>query len=439
MKVIIAEDELLERKAMRKFLEEHFTDLEVVGEAVNGRKAIELAESFLPDIMLMDIKMPGLSGIEAMERIHQANPSIKFIMVTAYDSFDYAKKAMKLGVREYILKPSKKEETIRAILRVKKEIDQEQQTLDNRRALFLTKLIQGEDVSRLKLNLFTKMQSGFFFVMSEMVKLPSEYIQHDKIGFYPSNVILDNGTVLKKIQALQLELGTVYIGVGHPYANLTELATSYYEAKQALRHLVEAGQKKYGFPPKVEESPDIDGFLQVLKEGNEDSVWAQFDEICHQLDMEAYYKIKQVVEDKSLKFPECPFEQLTTSEDWRDFLQMVCLEIRHHFQSQTKIERAKQFIKEHYQDQISLEDVSEYTDLSMNYLSNLFRETTGRTFSDYLTSIRIKMAKELLQENQASLKEISFEIGYRDPNYFSRVFKKYEGISPKQYQNQIVK
>lgn len=391
-------------------------------------------------MMLMDIKMPGLSGIEAMERIYQINPQIKFIMVTAYDSFDYAKKAMKLGVREYILKPSKKEETVRAILSVKKEIKQEQQTLANRQALFLTKLMQGEDAEALRRNLYPKMQSGFFFVMNQAVPLPSSYIQRDKVGFFVAEEKLDNAIVLKKMRALQLELGDVYLGVGHPYQRLSDLATSYYEARLALHHLVEAGgHKKYGFPPKVEESRDLDTLMQALKDGNEDRVWAEFDELADALDIEAYFKIKQIIEEKQCPFPNIAFEQLETREDWRDFLQMICLEIGNHFQSRNKIERAKQFIDEHYQEQVSLEDLSAYTDLSMNYLSNLFREETGQTFSDYVTSIRIEKAKELLQENETTLKEISSEIGYRDPNYFSRVFKKQEGISPKQYQNQILK
>jgi len=440
VRVVIAEDEMLERKAMRKFLEEHFHDIEIVGEAVNGRKAIELAEEQKPDLMLMDIKMPGIDGLEAMERISKTHPMIKFIVVSAYDSFRYAKQAMKFGVKEYILKPSNQEEAIRAILNVKKEIARDRQMNENRRAFFLTKIMQGEEVHSLQQSLFPDMKSGFFIVMNQTVPLPINYLQKDQVALYISNEILDNAAVLTKVRTLQLQLGAhVYIGIGHPSSQVGDLTNSYYEAKQALFQLVEAGQKKYGFPPLRKTGPDITPFFRALEEGNEDRVWLLFEEIVDQLDVECYFKIKQLVEEKERTFPDIPSHQLQTASDWRGFLEMVCYEIREYYQSKNKIGRAKQYISENYHRSLTLEEVADVTELSPNYFSQLFREETGYTFSDYVTEVRIQTAKELLRENNTTLKEISSHIGYRDPNYFSRVFKKQVGLSPKQYQNQIIK
>lgn len=440
MRVVIAEDEMLERKAMRKFLEEHFHDMEIVGEAVNGRTAIELAEKYRPDLMLMDIKMPGIDGLEAMERIYKADPSIKFIVVSAYDSFHYAKKAMKLGVKEYILKPSNKEETIRAILNVKKEMEQEHQMNESRRALFLTKIIQGEDASLLQKSLFPTMKSGFFILTNKAVPLPTSFLQKDKVGLYITDEKLDNAAVLTKVRTLQFQLGSdVYIGVGHPYERLEDLTGSYYEAKQALFHLVEAGQKKYGFPPLRKQSTDLAPFLQALEEGDEDLVWLLFDEIANHLNVESYFKIKQLVEEMERPFPEVDVDRLKTKRAWREFLEIICYEIREYYQSKNKIDRAKQYISQNYQQPLTLEEVADIIELSPNYFSQLFHEETGYTFSDYVTEVRMQKAKELLRKNDKTLKEISILIGYRDPNYFSRVFKKQIGISPKQYQNQIIK
>src|SRR5690625_4809883 len=122
MRILIAEDKLLERKSMKKFIETNFSTMEVVGEAVNGRKAIELAKTVQPDIIFMDIKMPGINGLEAIKQIHANDPAIKFILVSAYDTFDYAKQAMEFGIKDYILKPGKKEEIVQALLRVEKEV-----------------------------------------------------------------------------------------------------------------------------------------------------------------------------------------------------------------------------------------------------------------------------------------------------------------------------
>ncbi|SFM26586.1 two-component system, response regulator YesN [Gracilibacillus orientalis] len=439
MKVVIAEDEFLERKAMHKFLEEHFSDIEQIEEAVNGRKAIELAESIHPDIMLMDIKMPGINGLEAMEAICRDFPLTKFIMLTAYDSFDYAKQAMKLGVREYILKPSKKEEIIRAFLNVKGELEQDKQILDNRRALFLTKVIQGEDADMIQPSLCPDMQSGFFMMANKALTLSDDYITQDNIALYISNQRLDNADVLKQIRSLQLTLGDdYYIGAGHPYDHVEDLTTSYYQAKKALRQLFKAKQKNYGFASNEAEEIPTNKFLDAIRDGEEQKVWVLFDVIAPYANVELFVQIKQIAEDKGVKLDTIP-EELVTTEDWKEFMQLVCREIKYYFQSQDKIVKAKQFIANNYHKQINLMDVSAYTELSTNYVSNLFHEATGSTFIDYLTEIRIKKAKQLLQTNNATLKEISYDIGYKDPNYFSRVFKKHVGLSPKQYQSQIVK
>lgn len=112
MRILLAEDELIERKAMVKFLQENFQNMEVVGEAANGRMAVEMALEKQPDIMFVDIQMPGLNGLEAIEKIQAHNPAIRFILVSAYDSFAYAKEAMRFGIKDYILKPGRKEEIV---------------------------------------------------------------------------------------------------------------------------------------------------------------------------------------------------------------------------------------------------------------------------------------------------------------------------------------
>jgi len=83
--------------------------------------------------------------------------------------------------------------------------------------------------------------------------------------------------------------------------------------------------------------------------------------------------------------------------------------------------------------------VAEKVELSPPYFAKIFKEETGNTFVDYVTELRLEKAKELLLQNQLSFKEISFAVGYRDPNYFSRVFKKYFHMSPREFRNTILK
>lgn len=476
MKIIIAEDELLERKAMRKFLEENFQQMEVIGEAANGRKAIELAESLRPDVILMDIKMPGINGLEAIEIIHQFQPSIKFVLVSAYDSFEYAKQAMKFGVKEYILKPSKKEETIKAMLRVQKELEEEKKGIEEKehtgaiaKKHLLSKLMkyeQGEEIEKLQHALFPNMIYGCFMTIKDAEQPISlnveavieEIVDDTYILDWQANQMIvllmrsekfDRAGLLKKARLLQMKLGrTVYIGIGHP-TRLTEVANSYHQSLSSLEHLMKVKHSNYGFPVE-EDSPSGNNLVPLLNEiqaGNEMGALHQLNPLLSEPNrkqqilvlQELYYKIKQLLESKQIKPWNKSIDELKSNQDWIQYVRLICLHIQQHYQSKHKIERAKAYIQENYAHSISLEEVADLCELSSNYLSNLFKETTGETFIDYVTNVRLKEASQLLEETDLSLKEISFMVGYKDPNYFSRVFKKYFQLSPKQYQQKLLK
>ncbi|WP_158634022.1 response regulator transcription factor [Radiobacillus deserti] len=476
MKVIIAEDELLERKAMRKFLETNFQQVEVIGEASNGRKAIELAESLRPDVMLMDIKMPGINGLEAIEIIHQFQPSIKFVLVSAYDSFEYAKQAMKFGVKEYILKPSKKEETIKAMLRIHKEIEEERKGLEEKEQTgiiakkhFLSKLMkyeQGEEVEQLQKALFPNMMYGCFFAIKDASQQLGESIEKELQDILEDTYISDwqadqvivllmrsekfeRAKLLKHARLLQMRLGKrVYIGVGHP-TRLSEVANSYHQSLSSLEHLMSVQHRNYGFPVEEEyrDRNSLEPLLNEIQAGDELGAIYQLNQLIEETNRqqrtlvlhELYYKIKQLLEAKQIKPWNKSIHELQSNQDWVQYVRLICLHIQQHYQSKHKIERAKTYIQEHYAHSVSLEEVADLCELSPNYFSNLFKETTGETFIDYVTNVRLNKASQLLEESDLSLKEISFMVGYKDPNYFSRVFKKYYQLSPKQYQQKLLK
>jgi two-component system response regulator YesN len=107
---------------------------------------------------------------------------------------------------------------------------------------------------------------------------------------------------------------------------------------------------------------------------------------------------------------------------------------KHEEQSMSAINKAKQYIDENYMKELTLDDVSRVVNISSYYFSKVFKEETGENFIDYLTKLRIEAAKKLLKTTNKSMKEISAEVGYPDPNYFSRNFKKYTGKTPTDYQ-----
>ena len=106
-------------------------------------------------------------------------------------------------------------------------------------------------------------------------------------------------------------------------------------------------------------------------------------------------------------------------------------------QTETLVSKVKTYIEENYQKDISLDEVSRLVDISPYYFSKLFKQEAGKNFIEYLTEIRMRHAEEFLRDTSYSIKEVCVMSGYSDPNYFSRLFKKYEGVTPSEYRERL--
>jgi len=120
IKLLIADDEQIVLDSLKFIIENNCHDVDVIGFAKSGREAIEKADALRPDVIFMDIRMPGIDGIEAIKRIKEIHNDIEFVIITAYDYFNYAKEAIKLDVVDYLLKPMNKNKVIDTVLKVKK-------------------------------------------------------------------------------------------------------------------------------------------------------------------------------------------------------------------------------------------------------------------------------------------------------------------------------
>lgn len=473
MNVLIAEDELIERKSMKKFIEENFSKIKVVGEAVNGREAIEKTQTLQPDVILMDVKMPGIDGIEAVRQINEQYPSVKFIMVSAYDSFDYAKEAMSYGIKDYILKPGKKEEIIRALLRLKKELleDEEreieqQQSRSWKEEKWLKKLMQqsaGKETDALRKELFPAMKSCYFLVFMQETSYLLETIRNalqqnlthpfvllDEDSYTAAAIIIQkemgDPDILKTAQLLHYTLGEgTYIGAGNVYTTQEKMVQSFSEAYAACFHLKTNQQRAYGFLAETyqDRGAILSKIYTSIEKGNGAEAAAYFKEkqsLLSDKDKEQLYvQLQHLLEEHNVSASFPSMSALNTVDDWYHYLHMFGNQLHESYQANQSLNQIKNYLRNHFNEPLTLEEAAFRIQLSPNYFSNLFKQTFQMNFTEYVTKLRMEEAKTLIKENEHTLKEVSYLVGYKDPNYFSRVFKKYFQQSPKQFQQEIFK
>ncbi|WP_312473385.1 response regulator [Neobacillus sp.] len=526
LKILIVDDEVLERKALTQIINGSVQDVLVIGEAPNGRKAIEMAKEHQPDIIFMDIKMPGIDGVQAVKAIKKVDLGIRFIMVSAFNTFEYAKEVMQQGVKEYILKPSRKQDILAALERVTGEIYEERKQRDEQRSLKenldrAVSIAQKEWVSSLLVNqvqditfdewgqlLGVEITSGYIMLFSLLLEgnaepsisekqnwymwlkevLKSVVKQHEvmigpltesqapvlflckktteKVNFRTSaQAIIDSMVSLFHKESFN---GELRIGIGLPYNHAHELNKSYHEALLTLNELIKMPNRKYLFGVKqgAAETPSPSGVLEIekklldaVRQGDVNQVLYYFDSFVsnHVVNKnvqspmvkksidELFILISRMLHELGISYERAPaIEELDDSmmifEKGKSHLLAVVqhVQVWRNQHAKGMLHKAKEYIEDHYADSITLELVAEYVELSPFYFSKLFKDRFGMTFIDYLTEIRIKHAKAEMVDQGKSLKEICYSVGYKDPNYFSRVFKKHTGLSPTEFRRATV-
>lgn len=426
LRLLIADDEHYERESIMNILDANFKDEFDISEARNGREAIEISERFRPEIIIMDIKMPGINGLTAIKEIRKFIPNAYVIILTAYDYFDFAVEAVKNNVKEYILKPFSKEELSEkvkaALAYVKTEREKRKKEIEDQERLYnlmpvlenelcyaiITDSIQSIDYETYSKYLNMSFQKGCSMVV-RFKEEPSEQNTRQRVGEFIKEVI---NRRYKAIASYKFTKDLIYILQNKDEMDEYEVRFNLVNLATDIRREV---KRVFDLSVKIGIGKCYSG-IEAMHKSCQEAI-SSLDYITDNIHVVHFQDIESSINVKGT----AP-EKLQSAEK-----EKVAL-----------FKRVEQYIADNLKEELDLEETAAKFSLSSYYFSRSFKEAIGYNFTDYINMMRIKRAKELMKNDAMSIKEIGYSVGFSDPNYFSKVFKKYEGISPTEYKSKLV-
>lgn len=399
-KLMIADDEALERQALRHFIQNSKAEVGEILECANGIDAVKTALLKQPEICILDIKMPGLSGLEAMEQIKAVNKNCKIIFSTAYSYFDYAVKALQAGALDFMVKPVKKERLIQVVNKAIDELDAEHnQEAYRSKITDMTYVLEKRILRELITGQTDEETLWFFDAMG--IREPYGCIFFVRFG---REISEEEKSRLSKLLRADLTA-----------AGYTHLL---YVHRKSIDFMVFAKTK--------DQTGEIADHVERIFAYAMDSL-----RIPHTIGTGTWEEDLMQMEFSYLCAKEAVGEYVTAEK--REILVGQPSSEKDSKAVPSEIESVCKYMKEHYSEKITLISIADSVGFSKYYISRLFKQHMGVTIIDYLIKVRLDKAKELLAKGDYSIKQISFMVGYSDPNYFTWSFKKYLGISPIKY------
>ena len=530
-RLLIADDEYWVRDELSDMLEWERYGISFLTPAEDGEKAWEEIEKEKPDILITDVNMPFMNGVELVKNVKNKYPDIVVIMLSGYNDFDYVKESLLAGAMDYIMKPISKMQMIQVLTKALEHINEQISIKQNReveRSQFLrassslndreySVLITNEKRHRndnlfrpsatigmnipdggfatmlIKIHGLSAFAELFQYDMSllsytikqriEEVKELNTLIVYNNIYSTSEFVLLVNEKreVLKeKAYYLPLALKEftgkiVSIGISDVAFSESDLYSSYKEAKNALLmrefsdgSVVNASwdvlpmMKKEG-EISSETKSELESILNKKPEELRDYLFEKLG-LKHIRDQKwTIYRVQEFVRYVALTLmmkrgksgsdqePEDIVNLLIHSAENMEYDELIS-EMEIIIEScggevinepaagsgKKTVQEIAEYIKEHYFEDLSLSSLSEMYHMESTYLSRLYRRETGMTIMNSIAFHRITRAKELMKEKNASLTDIAFRVGYDDYNYFNRVFRKFEGCSPRDYKDKQI-
>lgn len=516
MKVLIVDDEKLERVLIRKGFDWEGHGFTVVGEASSGEEALSLVAIHEPQVILTDINMDGMNGLTLSENILKVSPKSHLVIITGFREFEYARKALKIGVEDFLLKPVSMADLSLVALKIKEKMAKEreeeeaffklkeQALADQKRVMarFFQQAIEGdlkekEVLEKLKVFHFQSLVQGFGVLSvrleEEAKSLQSEAVrafitdhlaknfEHMVFVHYQQKIIVVLATkeedtlmaVAKEVQHLvetSMEL-PLTIGVSGLQKDIGALSKAYKEADRALSASVLLGKHRcisYGAYQEllhknmVRKDLDWEAFTFAMEHGLVEKVevfikdYVDLMRSSNITDIDYYRLMTMDMLSKAAttlhKFGATLGEVIPEDALYEDIQRIATVDevtpylveslkkiMAFHKKKKSKrgrkvVEDALAYVDEEiFSPELSLKTVAASIYSNESYLSRVFKKEMGLSLIDYILKKRIEESIRLLNTTDLKVYEIAERIGFRDAHYFSICFKKFTGVTAKEF------
>lgn len=529
-RIMLVDDEPLILAGITSMLDWEAHDCRIVGKAVNGQQALDKMEELKPDIVITDIKMPAMDGLEFMRRCKERGYQAQFILLTNLEEFSLARQAIHLGAVEYLVKLEMTEELLaKALEAAVRQCESVRTALTEEPGIVYTPQEQIQDYFRriLVYDMDGKADPALEKTIRERFEEPvlvllhfhygnesfsSEFTREDQKkvmgfaedivsemirGFFDQSclvrrdqnefiLVLSAGGIGDYQERIQ-QMGRKFVSVIRDYfevsatvavsqkgKGLEELSDLLYQVMCAMNYTYyDWSEPVIFYSEKCEESrkhtSDFNiSFLkkdlgQSIRQRDTERFGKIMDQVIELLIEQRparpqvingcsrlYYFIMSCFEEENDK--EFPYAldivgQLNRMGNLNDMIQWICgfrdkvaavLEKHKKERPDKYVELAQQYVQKHYQEKITLRQAAEELGVSQGHLSSMFKKQTGQTFTDYVNDVKVNKAKELIASHQYMMYEISDMLGFDTQYYFSTVFKKVAGCTPRDYELEVL-
>ncbi len=493
LRAIVVEDELNIREGIGAFIEMESQDYEVAALFFDGDEAIEYLKTNDVDLVITDVKMNRISGIELVKYIHENKPGTLAVILSGYREFEYVKSAMTYRVHDYLLKPTNHEE-LKNMLTETAELIRKRESETNTSSSFDTLLPE------LRREFFVSLLAGVFktqetieskalllglkktFVTSECAVVKAVISDEEsffenvwKYGRDSFNIAIENLIFTTKkdlncefyfvgdyrkshclFAGMKVEIGDFKSELENDMKILTEAAQQImlcnlsFVAEETYKNPLELA-----FKVQLAEDENFSERCTLLKTyisvGNEEDALYLANRLFDELKnaplpyikgklMEIFYSI--YIPEGAKIISEENISKLASAQSVEEIGRLYAEQISfmidcgHRLMGTSQnliIKRAKQYIEKNFSRDISLQDVADYVHLNPVYFSKYFKEHTHKNFVDYLADIRVDFAKKELIKGK-KIDEVSRLSGYNNSSYFAKIFKNSTGMTPREYQ-----